>query len=555
MSNLLKEALQPERLMINDNGLLAAIGQEQEEPKVDLSFDGVIRSIIASGDYSNWKDEDLVKLKEAYPGLPGIVLGFISDVGTASFHVKGIDEQVYLFCPNTIKEVMGAQEQLGQLLGVELVGSSALYITNGLFIDLCGAYVGKHAIFAIDTKTGPYVVFEDFMAMLNWFMNAKDEVVDYTSESESEEGTQEALEEPQAEEGTEPTTEDNESTTESSEAPEGDATDSVDASEAQGTTKQSLIQQMLINKYTWKDIQAEYDTLADFLNALLQDTSLSQESCVGCGATTTVSTTVKNISDGTRVVEQGGNKDGVEYKEGENNGLKFSYNKGENTKEIVQLTGPLSEIYTRALNIYYRKRPAFDEHTVPEDITQDEREQLLLSSLLTPERDENGKVVTSQASAESAVQDNEFIQAIVQDVTDETLPEDVADDYIFVNDTTEFQDPSEINATVHIHTVTDALKPEVVDIVNTDAEKNKNVVLVVTDTGVFNTTAPIDTGTKLKIIDTEEKETYNPSIDTPDLEGALESLYAKNGITYVKEFSGFIKYLAKQHGKWRSKHR
>lgn len=546
MSNLLKEALQPERLMINDNGLLAVIGQEQEEPKVDLSFDGVIRSIIASGDYSKWTDEDVAKLKEAYPGLPGIVLGFISDVGTANFHIKGVDEQVYLFCPNAIKEVMGAQEQLGQLLGVELVGSSALYITNGLFIDLCGAYVGKYAIFAVDTKTGPYVVFEDFMAMLNWFMNAKDEVVDYTSESEGEEGTQEALGEPQAEEGTE-------TPSEPSEAPISDSTDSMDGPEVQGTTKQSLIQQMLINKYTWKDVQAEYDTLADFLNALLQDATLSQENCVGCGTTTTVSTTVKNISDGTRVVEQGGNKDGVEYKEGDDNNLKFSYNKGENTKEIVQLTGPLSEIYTRALNIYYRKRPAFDEHTVPEDITQDEREQLLLSSLLTPERDENGKVITSQASAESAVQDNEFIQAIVQDVTDEVLPEDIADSYIFVNDTTEFQDPSEIDATVHIHTVTDALKPEVIDVVNTDAEKNKNVVLVVTDTGVFDITAPIDTGTKLKIVDTEEKETYNPSIDTPDLEGALESLYTKNGITYVKEFSGFIKYLAKQHGKWRSK--
>ena len=543
--------------MIDDNGLIAAIKQETEQ-KEALSYDGIIRCILANNTHTPWTAEQCKELTDTYPNLPPVIASYLTEVGTTEFHIKGVFDSIHLFCPVAMKDVMSAQEQLSSLVGVEIIGTGILYIANGLFIDLCGSIVGKYCIFAIDTKTGPYVVFDDFTALLQWLVNNSDKVVDYTSESEdgeaapaeagTEEGTSEATEEPQTEEGTE-------TPSESSEAPVDDSTDSMDTAEVQGSTNQSLIQQMLINKYTWKDVQAEYDTLADFLNALLQDANLSQENCVGCGTTTTVSTTAKNITNGSNVINQGGYRDGAEYKEGgegDDDNLKFSYNKGENTKEIVQLTGPLSEIYTRALNIYYRKKPAFDEHTVPEDITQDEREQLLLSSLLTPERTvQDEKVVKADSSNESASQDDAIYQAVVDDVVHNEI--NTPDNYVFVNDNVESPEQAEADALVHIHTVTDALKPEVIDVVNTDAEKNKNVVLVVTNTDVFDAPADPNSGTKLQFIDTEENETYHPSLDTPDLEGALESLYAKNGIKYVKEFSGFIKYLNNKSKKWQSK--
>ena len=540
--------------MIDDNGLIAAIKQETEQTEA-LSYDGVIRSILANNTHTPWTAEQCKELTDTYPNLPPVIASYLTEVGTTEFHIKGVFDSIHLFCPVAMKDVMSAQEQLSSLVGVEIIGTGILYLANGLFIDLCGSIVGKYCIFAIDTKTGPYVVFDDFTALLQWLVNNSDKVVDYTQESEEgNEATSDVAEDPGAEEAGDTATDSVESVTEPSEAPVGDSTDSMDSPPVQGSTNQSLIQQMLINKYTWKDVQAEYDTLADFLNALLQDATLSQENCVGCGTTTTVSTVARNLSNGTNVVNQGGYRDGAEYRKGgEGDGdLKFSYNKGENTKEIVQLTGPLSEIYTRALNIYYRKKPAFDEHTVPEDITQDEREQLLLSSLLTPERTvQDEKVVKADSSNESAAQDDAIYQAVVDDVVHNEIY--TPDNYVFVNDNVESPEQAEADALVHIHTVTDALKPEVIDVVNTDAEKNKNVVLVVTNTDIFDAPADPNSGTKLQFIDTEENETYHPSLDTPDLEGALESLYAKNGIKYVKEFSGFIKYLNNNSKKWQSK--
>ena len=321
MSNLLKEALQPERLMIDDNGLIAAIKQETKE-KEELSYDGIIRKILTNNAHTPWTVEQCEELTDTYTNLPPIIVSYLGEIGTTTFHIEGMTDAVTLFCPVAMKDVMSAQEQLATLVGVEMIGTAILYLTNGLFIDLCGSIVGKHAIFAIDTKTGPYVVFDDFQSMLQWFVNAADEVVDYTQESEEgNEATSDLAEDPAAEEAGDTATDNVESVTEPSEPVEGDTTDTVEGSEPQGSTNQSLIQQMLINKYTWKDVQAEYDTLADFLNALLQDATLSQENCVGCGTTTTVSTTVKNISNGTNVVQQGGNRDGAEYqKHGEGDG-------------------------------------------------------------------------------------------------------------------------------------------------------------------------------------------------------------------------------------------
>ena len=563
----------------------------------DLSYDGIIRVLKANSNHTPWSPGDINKLKHIYPNIPTIITSFLAEIGNVTLSYGVADKRVSInfFNKADIDTVINNKESIKKLFNTEIGNTCCLLGLPGVWIDLNNKYVGKFSIFTVDNDGG--VVFikmhEDFKDLLLHLVsfNYPEAVLAYGKESdatdsiedgsastdiskpptkEHAEGETEESSEEQPQEETEKT----EEPAEASETTEGEesapqeneqSTDEKPAEQASEETSEetpedqtpeeaetagqgkSILEQIRINRYNWADVQKEYDTLEDFINAI------SQESCVNCGqssysSTSTITNTIKNIATGEGTIATVSHDgSGKKHLDEDGGGDKFTFNKGENNKEIVQLTGPLSEIYTRALNIYYRKRPVLNEEVNADDIPQDEREQLLKSMMLSnSERDIEDKASAAMADMQSMQQDSDYLHAVVADVVDNKLVDD--ENYIFLNESELSASRDPINTIVNIQTVTDALKPDIIDTITENKENNddKNVILVVTGTDEFYAqgTSPV----KLTYMDTEENETVNPSlpdygVPPEEVVASTESLYRARGITVVREFSGFIKYL------------
>ena len=93
---------------------------------------------------------------------------------------------------------------------------------------------------------------------------------------------------------------------------------------------------------------------------------VSNESCDTCQNTVVASsnmTTTTTTTNTSGAVDLGGDTT-TRVENG------FTYDDGKGKKDVVQLTGPLSEAYTRALNLYYAKKPILDADSVPDDISE-----------------------------------------------------------------------------------------------------------------------------------------------------------------------------------------
>lgn len=248
-----------------------------------------------------------------------------------------------------------------------------------------------------------------------------------------------------------------------------------------------------------------------------------QESCIPCAAASTVAPTAPAADSSNK----------------SSDGASFTYDEGKGRKEIVQLSGPLSEIYTRALNIYYAKKPAFDEEQIPEDISQADTDALMSAAMLTPTRTE------SQASAESIQLDDEKLRAVLTAIQKDKLDQEHEDKFEFVNDCIAADiEATEPDVIAFMSPYDSALKPEVIDTVQTAARnKNKDVVMVITDNTHFFTKGM---GARNNWIDLSDDAQYNPVYGDKTFDAAVESIYISNGIKVVNCFNGLICYLNKR---------
>ena len=246
--------------------------------------------------------------------------------------------------------------------------------------------------------------------------------------------------------------------------------------------------------------------------------STSQENCADCDIPTS-----SNLVTNQPVKEQNG--------EDKNS---FTYDEGKGKKDIIQLSGPLSEVYTRALNIYYAKKPAFDTDSMPEGLSQSDTEALMSSSMIAKTGD--------QASQESAQLDDTHMRAIVAAVHSNRLNEEAKDKFEFVNDSviSDIKN-TQTDVVAQFTPFEDALKPEVIDTVQTAAEdKNKQVIMVITDNDHFFSRAM---NADRRHIDLSENANYNPVFGPKEFDAAVESLYVSNGITVVNGFKGLVQHL------------
>ena len=206
----------------------------------------------------------------------------------------------------------------------------------------------------------------------------------------------------------------------------------------------------------------------------------------------------------------------------------FTYDDGKGVKDSVILTGPLSEVYTKALNITLRKTPLIK----PEEDTPD----LTTKVSVKNNTDENPIIGTEALKEED---DTLVVLNLLKDKLSESDADEVDKNYEF---TTLASDPSNVVANIAVMTASDAIRPEIVDKIQSYKETNANhdtilVVSVPTNSG--------SEGTKInqKLINLNPRANVLGD-EAPQLEKAFESLYERNGIKVFYGAEGLIEAIS-----------
>jgi hypothetical protein len=205
----------------------------------------------------------------------------------------------------------------------------------------------------------------------------------------------------------------------------------------------------------------------------------------------------------------------------------FTYDDSKGIKDSVILTGPLSEVYTKALNITLRKTPLIK----PEEDTPD------LSTNVRVKND-TGENLIIGTEALKEEDDTLIVLNLLKDKLSESDADEVDKNYEF---TTLASDPSNIVANIAVMSASDAIQPETVDKLQTYKETNshQDTILVVTVPTNTNTE-----GTKVqqKLINLNPRANVLGD-DAPQLEKAFESLYEHHGIKVFYGVEGLIEAI------------
>lgn len=254
---------------------------------------------------------------------------------------------------------------------------------------------------------------------------------------------------------------------------------------------------------------------------------VSLENCASCTAAANNASPVVSGFSGT--VNTGVPTGGPDDKK-----ASATYDEGKGTKEIIQLTGPLSEVFTRALNIKFAKKPAFDSESVPDNISESELDELSASTKIAG--------LKSSVSKESQQQEESEMLDIIETLKKNNDKDELIDKFNFVhsNIVTDLKDTTPA-VKVHMVPSTAVFKPSVIDVVQEDAEdKNKEVVLLITDETKFFAKG---VGIKNKYLDLSENSTYNPVFNHHRDFPALESIYNGYDTKIIVGVESFLKYL------------
>ena len=205
----------------------------------------------------------------------------------------------------------------------------------------------------------------------------------------------------------------------------------------------------------------------------------------------------------------------------------FTYDDGKGVKDSVILTGPLSEVYTKALNITLRKTPLVK----PEEDTPD-----LDTGVRVKDSIGDNPIIGTEDMKET--DDTMLVMSLLKDKMSKSDIEDVDENYEF---TTLASDPSNIVANIAVMLASDAIQPETVDKLQTYKETNshQDTILVVTVPTNTNTE-----GTKVqqKLINLNPRANVLGD-DAPQLEKAFESLYEHHGIKVFYGAEGLIEAI------------
>lgn len=199
----------------------------------------------------------------------------------------------------------------------------------------------------------------------------------------------------------------------------------------------------------------------------------------------------------------------------------FTYDEGKGIKDNVILSGPLSEIYTRALNISLKKIPIDQVEETPDDLDK------TLDTTVLKDKEVNTSDNIMVAN-EKMVMDEE-IYAIIQDIKDLEIEDELLDKYKF---TTVDTDPINVVANIAFMDPNQATQPENVDYLTNYKEDHdtQDTILVVT----VPTHNQGHSGTQIKSKYIQLNDTSNglfkTYVEEKFYDQSMESLYKSKGI-------------------------
>jgi hypothetical protein len=210
----------------------------------------------------------------------------------------------------------------------------------------------------------------------------------------------------------------------------------------------------------------------------------------------------------------------------------FTYDEGKGIKDSVILSGPLSEVYTKALNISLKKVPLEASEETPEDLTR---------AIDTSVADKDENVSDSGVVANENLIEEELLNSLATLNIAVKEQKKLNDNFEF---TTLATDPNNIVANINVLTPAEASKASNVDEIQKYKENNENqdTILVVT----VPTMAGSE-GTKInqKLVNLGEEHPLvfgDPHEETKYKE-AFETLYESNGIKVFYGLEGFKQAL------------
>ena len=270
-----------------------------------------------------------------------------------------------------------------------------------------------------------------------------------------------------------------------------------------GKVSQESLSDKLKSGYSWDQAMKDYPSLEAFMIAL--------EDCPEC-----IQAAKQSLSIDKKSLPIGENNE-------TSNNTTFTYDEGNGKKELVKLTGPLSEIMTQSLNIAFAKKPVFDKEVdIPDGLSQQDTQELLDSAKITPE----------MRSAESFQQEEQEIKAAI--AASKLLMDDVGSRYDFISDNNDTESNPQV--VVSLVKEEDLLKPQVVDEIHTraDSEPQAHNLVMVTDKAEY---MGVGMGIKRKLVSSiKDEENISTKL-------SIENLYTKEGITVLYGLESFLHYL------------
>lgn len=219
----------------------------------------------------------------------------------------------------------------------------------------------------------------------------------------------------------------------------------------------------------------------------------------------------------------------------------FTYNNGDGIKDTVLMTGPLGEIYTKALNVYFEKKDVTEPQEGANEGQSQASEIDKKIAENQPQGDERNVAVESQVM-DAAMMD-EILRELDQENVDRSM---LAKGLKFASGENPQASLNEISTTAFILDLNQAARPEVVEQVQASKAGGRyHTVVVLRMKPSGQTAGIIPTQDTLQINEGNLQATSSQELG--DFMLAAEELYVKQGIPVFTGIGHYIRDYQKNN--------
>lgn len=232
-------------------------------------------------------------------------------------------------------------------------------------------------------------------------------------------------------------------------------------------------------------------------------------------------------------------RDGLQAQQAESDSQQgFTYDEGGGIKDTVLMTGPLSEIYTKALNVYFQKRDLTQPEAAADD--GDKAAQKVDDKLNAKEGQ------SEEVAMESQNLDEAMLTEILNELDQENVDRSMGLGLKFTAGKSPEAAATEISTTAYIMEMQQAMRPEVVEQIQTaKANSEYHTVLVVYTRPLGHTIGMIPDVKTLTINQGNRKVSSSDSVNQFMI--AHEELYTKHGIPVFHGIGAFLEDYKKRN--------